>query len=180
MSIRLPLNYARACRLGSVAVAIATMTAQSQAATATASLGVSATVAGTCVLTAVGGTVAFGAYAPTGVNATAFLEGTGSLSANCTSALNGYITLGLGDNKDPSGSSDDAPARRMAGGGSYLSYTLYSNIARTTIWGNSSTSGYAFVGTGSAVSVPVYGRIPAGQVVPAASFSDAVVATITF
>lgn len=69
----------------------------------------------------------------------------------------------------------------MKAGSSYLSYSLYSDSGRSTVWGNTAGTGKAYTGTGVSDTVTVYGAIAAGQNVPAStSYADVVVATITF
>jgi spore coat protein U-like protein len=74
--------------------------------------------------------------------------------------------------------------RAMAGAGSSLSYNLYLNAARTTIWGDGTggTSRYGPVTpvSGVGVTVPVYGRAPAGQNVPIGTYADTIVVTVLF
>ena len=181
MNTRISRQSTRHCKLGVVVVALVALAQQSQAATATVNMGVSATVAGTCLINATSA-LAFGAYAPAGAHATTALDATGNLSANCTTGLNAYITLGQGASPDIlSGGGDANPARRMLGATAvYLNYTLFSNAARTTIWGNTVGTSYAVVGTGTATSILVYGRLAAGQNVAPGSYNDSVIATINF
>ncbi|GEN12971.1 Spore coat protein U (SCPU) domain-containing protein [Myxococcus fulvus] len=65
-----------------------------------------------------------------------------------------------------------------------LSYNLYVDAARLLVWGNgtSGTSRYGPVIPILAldVTVPIYGRIPAQQSVPAGAYSDTLVMTMTF
>ncbi|MCK8500047.1 spore coat U domain-containing protein [Myxococcus faecalis] len=65
-----------------------------------------------------------------------------------------------------------------------LSYNIYVDAARLLVWGNgaSGTSRYGPVIPVLAldVTVPVYGRIPAQQTVPAGTYSDTLVMTMTF
>lgn len=141
---------------------------------ATANLTVSATVAVNCTVTA--GTLAFGAYDPIGANASADLDASGSFTVACTKGAAG-VTIDLGQG------SNYASGRRMAASGNYLSYQLYSNSTRTTVWG--STSGGSVVNvsaptSSAAVIYTVYGRIAAGQDVPAGNYGDTVVATVNF
>ena len=64
----------------------------------------------------------------------------------------------------------------------YLNYALYQDSGRATVWGNSGA------GLLSPVAAPdknprtftVYGRIPSAQDVPAGSYTDTVVATVNF
>jgi len=54
------------------------------------------------------------------------------------------------------GDNDAAPARQMANGANRLSYDLYSDAARTTVWGNTAGTGLGHTGTGAAVALTVY------------------------
>lgn len=62
----------------------------------------------------------------------------------------------------------------------HLSYSLFSDTERTTVWGDGATVDVGSAGTGSAVDHTVYGRVASGQNVPAGSYADTVVATVTF
>jgi spore coat protein U domain-containing protein, fimbrial subunit CupE1/2/3/6 len=65
-----------------------------------------------------------------------------------------------------------------AGGSGTLAYSLYTDSGRTTSFiGASKITGVA---NGSQQSVTIYGRIPAGQGVAAAAYTDTVVLTLTF
>ena len=80
-----------------------------------------------------------------------------------------------------SGSTDAAPLRRLANGTDMLSYALFQDSGRSTVWGNTGGTGAGYTASSAApTDVTVYGRIAASQSVPAASYSDTVVATITF
>jgi spore coat protein U-like protein len=91
------------------------------------------------------------------------------------------ITLGQGF-YSATGSSLEEPLRRLQNGASanYLNYNLYQNSGKTTIWGNSTSTGVTVTGTGTEESTSVYGEIPAGQSVPAGSYTDNVIATVTY
>lgn len=147
------------------------------ATTSTANLSVTATVSSNCSISTT--VLAFGSYDPVGANASTALESTGGVVVTCTSGASTAVTLGQGANPN-TGSSDTTPLRRMYDGSAYLSYTLYSNPGRTTVWGNTSGTSLAHTGTGTATTLTVYGRVAAGQNVPAGSYADTVVATVTF
>lgn len=147
------------------------------AGTDTSSLAVSATVTASCTIDASAG-LAFGAYDPVGAHSTANLDQEGTISTTCTNGSTAKVTLGQGANPDGA-SSDALPVRRMLSGTTdFLSYSLYTDSGHTTVWDNE--VGNEVAGTGAAVSTTVYGRIPAGQNVPAATYNDTVLATITF
>jgi spore coat protein U-like protein len=148
-----------------------------EANTAQANLSVTASVTANCTITTTA--VAFGPYDPITTNASTALDGSGSVSITCTSGASATVTLGQGSNAD-TGSTDAVPVRRLTDGSHFLSYTLYQDTNRTTAWGNTSGTGVASTGTGAAVSLPVYGSVSSGQNVPAGSYTDTVVATVTF
>jgi spore coat protein U-like protein len=71
----------------------------------------------------------------------------------------------------------------MTSGSNSLTYGLYTNAARTTVWGDGtgSTATVTNTGSGSAQNFTVYGRIPAGQTsTPAGIYADTVSVTITY
>lgn len=144
------------------------------AATATANLTVSATVTTNCTITTTA--LAFGSYDPVVANASANLDGTGALSVACTKGAAPTIALGGGSNASGS-------TRRMSDGAShYLTYELYRDPSRSTVWGG---SGAGLLTTAAAPSkvardFTVYGRIVGNQDVPAGTYGDTVVATVNF
>ena len=148
------------------------------AGTATANLSVTASVTANCTITTTA--VAFGAYDPVSANASAALTGTGAVNVTCTNGASTNVTLGQGSNAN-TGSTDAAPARRLKDGGTaFLTYELYQDSGHATVWGNTSGTGVANTGTGTQVAITVYGTVDAGQNVPAGSYSDTVVATVSF
>jgi len=148
------------------------------AGSATADLDVSASVSESCTISA--SPLAFGAYDPVVANRSTDLDGTGSVTVTCTAGAPVAVRLDQGLNAGV-GSSDAAPARQMAGSrGGELSYALYSDTQRTQVWGNDDENAVTSEGTGGAVELTVYGRIPGGQNVPAGDYADTVVATVTF
>lgn len=160
-----------------VAVAAGMMApASALAGTATSNMNVSATVSSTCSITA--GSLVFGSYDPV---TAAEVDGQATVAVSCTKGATATITLGQGSHSG-GGSTDAAPIRRMKDGGTnFLSYSLFSNGARSTVWGNTAGTGVGYTAPSSAqTQLTVYGRIGASQDIPSGSYSDVVVATITF
>ena len=149
------------------------MAAPAFAQTATANLGISATVNATCTITTT--PVAFATYDPVVTHATTPLDATGTVVVTCTKGAGTRIDLGNGGNFL-------SGARRMAGGSDFLAYELYQDSGRTTVWGSGAGAGNTIGAAPSKAprTVTVYGRVPAGQDVSAASYADTVVATINF
>jgi len=149
--------------------------------TATSNMSVTASIANNCTISA--SPLAFGAYDPIGANASTALTTTTSIAVNCTNGDSTTVTLGQG-NHAAGDSTDASPDRRMLATVNltsyYLSYTLI-QPDDSTPWGNTSGTGVGYSGTGTAGSLTVNGSVPANQNgLPAGSYSDTVVATITF
>lgn len=126
---------------------------------------VSATVVASCSVSA--SNLAFGSY-----TGTANVDQTSTISVTCTNGTD--YSVALNDGANASGST-----RRMVNGGTnYLTYEMYSNAGRTTVW--NAASPVAGTGNGSAQSITLYGRVPSGQNVPAGSYSDTVQVTVTY
>jgi len=141
----------------------------------TSNMTVSATVTNNCTISA--GALAFGNYNPTVATA---VDAAATLTLTCT--LNASTTITLDEGLHAGGGSTPAvPIRRMVNSvTNFLSYTLYTTSGRTTVWNG--TTGVAYTGTGVAdTSVQVFGRIPGSQSsLPSGSYTDTIVATITF
>ena len=160
--------------VGGVMMVVGGLTMSSSAATATANLAVSATVTNNCTINTV--PLTFGSYDPVVTHASANLDGTGTVVVACTKGTAPTIGLGLGSNASGS-------VRRMADGSTnYLTYELYQDSGRSTVWSN------AGAGLLSPVAAPskaarnhtVYGRVTSNQDVPAGTYNDTVVATVNF
>ena len=103
-------------------------------------------------------------------------NGIGTLTIVCGGGPgNNYlVTLSMGQ-------SGGYTTRVMKSGANPLNYNLYTDAARTTIWGDG-TGGSSFMtaAKNATTTLNVYGRIPAGQDVPAGSYTDNITATVTF
>jgi len=150
---------------------------QAFAATTTTNLSVTAIVGATCNIST--SAVSFGSYDPLAANVTAPLNGTGAVGTTCSNGLTNTITLDQGLNA-ATGSTDAAPLRQLRSSGNVLNYFLYSNSARTTVFGNTTGTGIGQTGTGQSASATVFGQIPAGQNAAPGRNAETVVATVTF
>jgi spore coat protein U-like protein len=139
----------------------------------TTSLAVSAAVSDNCTISS--SPLAFGAYDPIVTHATAALDGSGGLTITCTKGAATTVGLDLGANAAGS-------VRRMAAGSERLSYEMYQDSARSTVWGNSGSGLYTPPAAPSKAprTYTVYGKISAGQDVAAGNYGDTVVATVNF
>ena len=130
----------------------------------------------TCTFSTVVG-VAFGSYS---VFAPSPLDSTGSFTYLCT-GVGGSDTITINLSR---GSASTFAPRQMLRLGTALTYNLYTDASRSTVWGDGTggTSHYGPVTPpeGTGVTVQVYGRLFAGQSVPAGSYGDTVVVTVLF
>ncbi len=90
----------------------------------------------------------------------------------CTKGSTGVVSLDNGLNFS-------GGARRMKTGTNFLTYEMYNDSGRTTVWNASNTVSYTAASKAS-TGLTLYGRVAAGQDVPVGSYSDTVIATITF
>lgn len=106
----------------------------------------------------------------------AVVDGQSQISVQCTAGT-GY-TLGLDGGL--SGATDPT-ARKMTAGTDTVVYGLYQNAGRTSGWGAASGSN-TLGGTGTAATqtLPVYGRVPVQPTPLPATYSDTVVASVTY
>ena len=106
------------------------------------------------------------------------LDSTGTVTYRCNPQTQSII-ISLSK-----GQSATYSPRKMNQGAENLTYDLFTNAGRTTIWGDGTggTSVYSDPNPPKNidVNITVYGRVPAGQDVSAGSYSDTVSATINF
>ena len=138
-----------------------------------------------CSVAATG--VSFGNYTPA---ITAPTDSTGNVDVTCTYLPPGGATSVVFQVQLGSGASGSLNPRQLASGPARLNYNLYRDAARSLIWGTglagtSVATGNLTVGPGvgngtRSASFPVYGRIPALQVVDTGNYSDMIVVTLVF
>jgi spore coat protein U-like protein len=89
--------------------------------------------------------------------------------------------IALGDGLHPAGIGA-AARRNIANGGNLIPYTIYSNAARTTQWGDGMTAGttVSATGTGAPQRFPMYTLINIPSNAVAGTYSDSVTLTIEF
>lgn len=99
-----------------------------------------------------------------------------SIGLTCTGRTAWQLGLDDGQNAD-----GDVRRMRLGASGSYVSYELYRDVARTQRWGNTLNSDTVTgTGTGALQTETVYGRVPAQPAVPAGSYSDTITVTLTY
>lgn len=143
------------------------------AATATGVMTVTATITSTCT---VGASSLSFTSATSAAIAAGNVDAIGTVTVNCTSGSPYTIGLDAG-----AGTGATVASRKMAAGIQLLSYTVYTSAARTTVWGDGTSSEkVSGIGNGALQSISAYGRIFAGQVVGAAAYTDTVNVTVTY
>lgn len=142
-----------------------------QGQTASTTFQVKARVQAVCEVTATD--LDFGVYTSQGASA---LQGQTLLRATCTP--NSSYNVGLNEGTSPGATVNQ---RKMVSGAQALNYQLYSDSARSSIWGNSpGTNTVTGVGTGLAQDHTVFGAVPAAQVVPAGDYTDTITVRIFY
>lgn len=105
------------------------------------------------------------------------LQASSNLNVACTNGDAWKISLSAGG-------SGNMLSRRMqrVGGTDLVAYQLYTSAARSVIWGDGTggTSMVSGTGTGLAQSVGVYGVVPVQATPQPGTYSDTIIATITF
>lgn len=156
------------------------------AATATGTLTVTARVGGYCLFSSSvftftsNFTLALGTYTPGGGN----LDGATDFQVRCTNGVPFQVALSGGGAANILGrqmSATGLPAEKLA-------YQLYTNAARTIVWGDGSGGSSLATGTGGGFFAPrtftVYGRVPDSGANPAAAprpdYRDVVTITVTY
>jgi spore coat protein U-like protein len=144
-----------------------------------ANLSVSASIGTACTITTTA--LAFNAYDAVGANASTDLDAEGVVTSTCSIGSSGNIKMGQGLHGDVD-SSDATPLRRMVHGSDgtkFLSYSVFSDSARSVVWENA--TGVPYVGTGSAAALTVYGSVPQAQTEAiVGSYTDTLVVAINY
>jgi len=113
--------------------------------------------------------LSFGNYNGTVTNATSTIQ------VDCSSGT----PYNVGLNQGTHGGS--VTTRKMQNGTHLLSYSLCQNSTCATNWGNTiGTDTVAGTGSGVAQPLTVYGQLPASQSVTTGTYTDTIVATITY
>lgn len=159
-----------------IAVTLIAAAGAAGAATTTTTFNVTATVANNCRFSSAGN-MAFGTYDP--LSGTA-LDQTSTITYNCTKNTPYTLALSAG-----TGTGATFAVRKMTNGANTLNYSLFTDAARTTVWGDgtggsSTMAAPAANGLLANLNVTVYGRIPLGQDVAAVVYTDTITATLTF
>jgi len=151
-----------------------------EAATEVANLTVDALVLSSCAISTA--PVNFGTYDPMVAHLSAPLDNSaGEVRITCANGLPVVVRLDQGA-APGSGSTAAAPVRQMAGPapGDVLSYNLFTDAPGGIVWGDTTGTGVADIGTGAQEILLIHGRVPGGQNPAAGAYGDTVVASVDF
>jgi spore coat protein U-like protein len=141
------------------------------AATTTSTFQVQITIAASCTIVSTS-TLNFGSQ---GV-LTAAVNNTSTLNVQCTNTTPYNVGLDAG-----TGTGATVAARKMTGGAATVTYTIYQDSGRTTVWGNTiGTNTVTGTGNGASQTFTLYGQVPAQTTPAPASYSDTVTVTVTY
>jgi spore coat protein U-like protein len=132
----------------------------------------------TCIISATN--VSFGTYNPISGLA---LNSTGTVSVTCSALVLG---LAIAYQMQLSTGGSGSFSRYMASGINHLNYNLYTDSARTQIWGDGTAStvtvsdNYLLTISPTTRNYTAFGLVPASQNLPTGSYSDTITATVIF
>ena len=133
-----------------------------------------------CAVTPAPAAVAFGSYNP--ISGTADTT-TGNIAVTCSALVlfTASYVISLS-----TGASGSYTTRFMNLTGNHLNYNLYTQAARTTVWGDGTagtvtvSDSYTAIGLSETRNYTVYGLLPALQAVPAGAYTDTITVTVTY
>jgi spore coat protein U-like protein len=156
-------------RLGLVA-GLAMLCGAANAAVVTSQFQVRITITAACTISTAP-TLDFGSAGVISAN----INQTTTFNVQCTNTT--PYTVGLDAGTTGGGS---IATRLMTSGSATVQYRLYSDPARTTVWGDVAANWQAATGTGASVLYTVYGQVPAQTTPAPGTYTDLVTATVTF
>jgi spore coat protein U-like protein len=138
--------------------------------TRSASFTTTATVLATCRVAAT--SMNFGSVAALSSS----VDASSSITVRCTNGTPYNVGLSAGN-----GAGATVFNRKMTNAGSTVSYSLYINSARSTVWGNTvGTDTVGGTGSGNDQTLTVNGRVPAQATPAPANYADTIVVTVTY
>ena len=153
------------------AAALAFAVGGAGAATTTSTFQVRATITATCAILAAPD-LDFGSLGVLTANA----DQSSTIQVQCTDTTPYNIGLNAG-----TGSGASVATRKLSNGGAVINYSLYTDNARSTVWGNTiGTDTVAATGNGASQSYIVYGRIPPQSTPAPGSYTDLITVTVTY
>jgi len=143
--------------------------------TVTSNLHVTITIDSECLL----GTVTDVDFGNHGV-LSADQKAQGSISVQCTTGQTFTLALDKGAGTGANANTADSRFMTLASGTDTVAYGLYRDSALTQLWGDTGGNVFSGTGTGAAVAIPVYGKVPSQSTPQAGTYNDTVVVTLTY
>src|SRR5262245_10622185 len=154
-----------------LAAGFAVLSGVAYGATATTTFQVQLTITAQCIINSAS-TLNFGSQGLLLAN----VDQTSTLQVQCTDTTPYNIGLNAG-----TGSGATVNVRKLTNGGSTINYSLYTDAARTTVWGNTiGTDTVAGTGDGSSQAFTIYGRTPAQTTPVPGAYADTITVTVTY
>ncbi len=100
------------------------------------------------------------------------VDATATFNVRCNENLS--YTISLDDGQNASGGA----SRMTDGNGHYVTYELYQDSGRTTLWDATNTK--SSTGTGVDQTFTIYGRVPPQSTPPVGLYTDTVTITVTY
>jgi spore coat protein U-like protein len=148
------------------------LAATASAQTASSQFNVQMTITADCQITSAG-TLDFGSTGVIGANR----DATSAIAVQCTTGTAYNLGLDIGK-----GVGATFATRYMTGPASAkLGYSLFTDTARTSLWGNVvSTNTMSAVGNGATQTYTVYGRVPPQTTPTPGAYTDIVTVALTY
>ena len=154
-----------------IGLCIFPLVSASFAATTTSTFTVQATIIASCTINSAS-TLNFGSQGVLIAN----VDNTSTLQVQCTNTTPYNIGLNAG-----TGTGATVAVRKLTSGANTINYSLYSDSARSTVWGNTvGTDTVAATGSGASQSYTVYGRVTAQTTPAPATYTDTITVTVTY
>lgn len=146
------------------------------AGSSSAAVQVSAVVLSKCKINS--GEVSFGNYDPTSENETSPLNAAGNFSISCTKNTTATISIDQGQYSGQAAGT--SRAMKSSVDSHYLSYDLYLDASRSTVWNTTNQATYTATGGAAPTAFPIYAKVPGSQDVSDGQYSDVVTVTAVF
>jgi spore coat protein U-like protein len=126
-------------------------------------------------------TMSFPSYDPADLNALPANPLAGSIGVNVRCTQGAIVTIGIDTGAHPGAVAGSTRAMQLGATTNRLGYDFYHEGTFTTLWTNSGGGLYSHTAVNNApATVTIHGRVPGGQDVPAGTYDDIVVVTVTY
>jgi spore coat protein U-like protein len=149
---------------------LAAVASGANAATTTGNMSVQLVLGSSCAINSIGA-MDFG----TNNDLTAAISTTADISVTCTNGTPYSIELGAGG-----GAGATTATRVMTSGANTLNYSIYKEAAHTNVFGTGATEKISATGSAGAQTYTAYGLVPIQATPAVGTYTDTVLATVTY